>query len=96
MDNHAEVTEGVTSIVSSMMMGMAEAKDLAAAEALEKQMPDWKAQMKGYLTAAKDLPEPTGAEKAAFVAKMGEINRAVGPAMLSMKGLWQVSNQLLV
>ena len=34
--------------------------------------------------AAKGLPEPTGAEKAAFAAKMGEINRAVGPAMLSM------------
>ena len=83
-NSHAEVTEGVITIVAAQMTEMAAVKDAAGAEALAEKMPSWKAKMKGYLTAAKALPAPTAGEKAAFLGRMDQTKREVGPAMMAM------------
>ena len=82
--SHGEVAEGVVTIVSTMMTEMASVKNLDAAEALAEKFPSWKAQMKGYLTAAKGLPEPSPEEKAQFTTGMDQAKREAGPAMMAM------------
>ena len=82
--NHTQVADGVTSIVTEMMTEMTGVKDLAAAESFGEKVPDWMAQLSGYLEAAQSLPAPSEVEKGDFITRMDQVNQQAGPGMMAM------------
>lgn len=81
---HAEVSDGVVEMMSTMMTDMAGIKDVASAEAFAKNMPESRSKIKDLLKAAQALPAPTEEEKAAYQEKMNAAQEKAGPAMMAM------------
>ena len=81
---HADISQGVVSVMTEMMTEMSKVNDVASAEAFAAKMPEVKTQMKAYLEAAQKLSAPTAEEKAAFDKAMNDAQEKAGPAMMAM------------